>query len=482
MRWPSKAVVALVMLGVMSLGAAPARQLAGAGAPLAVVRVHSEQGANVPSNFMGLSHEWANSAAILGYSKTGTNLIYQQLLKNLSSFGSDPIELRIGGNSTDNNGKPSGDRMKAFAELASALHTPFVLGINLGLNNIDISESQVKFYLSEMPKGSIEAFELGNEPDHYSKRKMRPEPYAVADYLQDYDKWKAALLPMFPKGILFAAPSWSATDLISNSSNITSFLDREADSVGIVSLHLYAGSPYSNPPADYLLKPRSSAFGAQLFAPTIAAAHNKHIPFRITELNSYYGVGVHGQSDAFVAALWSVDSMFEYVKAGIDGVNWEADGLNFCSPFVFTRTGSGQSYSFSIKTLTPLYYGLYFFQAATADKSHLLAAEVDTRANLKAWATRDANGHARLAVLNKDVNAAGKVVIQMDGYREAIVERLLAPSYTSLDGVTFAGQTLDGSADGKFLGSRETETIKAKDGQFEIEMPVTSAALLTFRK
>ena len=34
-----------------------------------------------------------------------------------------------------------------------------------------LSKNQVQFYLSEMPKGSIEAFELGNEPDHYPKEK-----------------------------------------------------------------------------------------------------------------------------------------------------------------------------------------------------------------------------------------------------------------------------------------------------------------------
>ena len=41
---------------------------------------------------------------------------------------------------------------------------------------------------------------------------MRPDTYAVADYLQDFDKWKAALIPLFPKGVLLAAPSWGATD------------------------------------------------------------------------------------------------------------------------------------------------------------------------------------------------------------------------------------------------------------------------------
>ncbi len=337
MRSPSQFLIALVILAAFSLSAAPARQSSPDGASLAVVRIHSEQGAKVPANFMGLSHEWANSMAILGYSKTGANPIYRQLLNNLTSFGSDPIQIRIGGNSTDNNGRPSGDRMKPFAELASTLHSRFILGINLGSNDLGISQSQAQFYTSEMPNGSIDAFELGNEPDNYKKRKMRPDTYAVPDYLSDFDKWKAALIPLFPKGVLLAAPSWGATDLILNKSNVANFMAREAGSVGILSLHFYAGSPYSNPPVDHLLRPQSAIFAARLFSPAVGEAHQRNIPFRITELNSFYGVGVHGQSDAFTAALWSIDFMFENAKAGVDGVNWEADGTNFCSPFIFTQ-------------------------------------------------------------------------------------------------------------------------------------------------
>jgi hypothetical protein len=475
----SKILLVATLLATILLVAAPARQNSTNGAPLAVVRIHSEQGPNVSGNFMGLSHEWSTGREMIGYSTAGANLIYRQLLTNLTSFGSDPIDLRIGGNSTDHNGKPSGDRMKPYAEIASSLHSRFVLGIGLGPNDLELSKNQVQFYLSEMPKGSIEAFELGNEPDHYPKGKMRSDPYVLADYLQDFDKWKTALIPMFPKGMLLAAPSWSKVDV---NPDITNFVERESSSVSIVTLHFYAGSPYGNPPADYLLRPRSATFGAQLFSPAVAAAHSKQIPFRINELNSFWGVGVHGQSDAFTSALWSIDSMFEYVKAGVDGVNWEADGVGFCSPFWFSKTASGQPNTFTLKAVSPLYYGLYFFQEATGNKSKLLAADVDTKANLKAWATQDANGQTRLSIINKDLNAAGKVVVQMAGYREATVERLLAPTYTSLNGVTYAGQTLDGSTDGKFVGAQKIETIKAKDGQFEIEMPVTSAALLTFRK
>jgi hypothetical protein len=351
--------------------------------------------------------------------------------------------------------------------------------VNLGAADRALAENQVEFYRKEMPIGSIEAIEIGNEPDHYIQRKMRPEPYGMAEYFQDFDTWKQGILPLLPPGTLLAAPSWSGIDRMSGTAG---FLDREASSIGVLSLHYYAGNPAWSPPLDYLLKPQAATSGPAVFASSIAAAHARHIPIRITELNSFFGVGAPGLSNAFSAALWSIDTMFEYVKAGVDGVNWEAEGGNYCSPFLFNRTTAGEKSIFTLKTATPLYYGLLFFQAATGGGAKLLPVEVDTRANLKAWATMDRSGRTRLAILNKDETAQGKVIVQMPGYRKATVLRLLAPSYTSLTGVTFGGRTLDGSADGKLLGVEKSETVRAANGRFEISMPVTSAALVTFSK
>jgi hypothetical protein len=476
-RWNLSA--GLAVLAALSLIGARAQWLSRDPSSLAEVRISSKPGLAVPNGFMGLSHEWGNTMSMFGYSTTGANLAYRQLLTNLTAYGSDPIELRIGGNSTDTTGKPSGDRMKPYAELSTALHSRFILGVNLGAGDLALTQNQVEFYLNQMPKGAIEAIEIGNEPDHYPKRKMRPEPYGIGEYLQDFDTWKHGVLPLLPKGTFLAGPSWSALEMIPNSGI---FLSREAGSVSVLSLHYYAGSPYSNPPPDYLLKPRAATSGPAVFAPAVAAAHDHHIPIRITELNSFFGVGVHGSSDAFSAALWSIDTMFEYVNAGVDGVNWEADGGNFCSPFIFTRTTSGQRNTFTLKTATPLYYGLLFFQAATGKGARLLPVEVDTRANLKAWATVDEAGQTRLAIINKDEAAQGNVHLQMPGYRQATILRLVAPSFTSLSGVTFGGRTLDGSADGRLVGAETIETVHATGGRFEIPMPVTSAAILTFSK
>jgi hypothetical protein len=112
----------------------------------------------------------------------------------------------------------------------------------------------------------------------------------------------------------------------------------------------------------------------------------------------------------------------------------------------------------------------------------LLPVEVNTTANLKAWATVDASGVPRLVVINKDKSLTGSVTVTLAGYNHASVLRLLAPAYTSTTGVTLAGQTFDGSTDGKIQGEQVEEAINGTNGLFQLPMAITSAALLIFTK
>ena len=117
---------------------------------------------------------------------------------------------------------------------------------------------------------------------------------------------------------------------------------------------------------------------------------------------------------------------------------------------------------------------------ATALTFSLLA--LDTQANLKAWATVDASGTPRLVLLNKDETSTGTVDIALSGYSHAHIYRLTAPSYLSTSGVTFAGQTFDGSTNGVIQGTQTIESVDVWDGVFEVPMPITSAALVIFTK
>jgi len=444
---------------------------------IATATVATSPGLTIPSNFMGLSHEWGDTMKMLGYSKVGVNTIYRQLLTNLTAYGSAPIDIRIGGNSTDTTGEPSGDRVKPMAELATAMNMHFSLGVNLGSDNVSLATDQARFYVARMPAGSLEALEVGNEPDEYPKRGMRPAAYSVQDYFNDFDQWKNAIQPLLPSGTKLLGASWASGNLMQSS--ISTYENNEASALQAFSAHLYGGSP-DGAATDYLLQPSTAASGPRYLASAVATTHSHGIAFRVGETNSLYDVGVHGISDAFGAALWSVDWMFECASIGVDGVNWETSTGNYYAPFSFTTSTVNGTTSYALQSVGPLYYGLLFFQAATANGARLLPVALSTQANLKVWATVDGSGVTRGVIINKDETAQGPVAISMPGYSQVSVSRLVAPSYTSLAGITFAGRTFDGSPDGTLQGSRISETIHAVNGVFEVPMPVTSAALLVF--
>jgi hypothetical protein len=428
---------------------------------------------------MGLSHEWGTAQSIMGDSATGTNTIYRQLLSNLTAFGSSPIILRIGGNSTDQTGEPGSTTVQPFAELASALGTRFYLGVNLGSDNVSLAVDQARAYLSQMPAGSVEAFEIGNEPDNYVSSGMRAAPYTFQDYVADFNKWKTNISPLLPTGTQLMGASWGSTGMLSN---VQAFDSDEVSALADFSQHHYVASGEAVNPIDILLTPSSATTGPMAVAAAVTTTHEAGIPFRMGEMNSLYDGGESGISNAFESALWAIDTMFEYANVGVDGVNWHTGNGGPYGAFEFNVQSSGASTSYSLTSVRPLYYGLLLFQAATGNSARLLPVTLSTQANLKVWATVDASNTPRLVLINKDEASAGTVAVTLAGYSHAKVLRLTAPSYQSTSGVTFAGQTFDQSTDGVIQGTQSVESIDGSDGVFQIPMSITSAALVIFTK
>jgi hypothetical protein len=449
---------------------------------LATVQIETNPGLAIPPTFMGLSHEWG-AQKMMGDAETGVNRLYRQLLANLAAYGSGPIYLRIGGNSTDGTGEPTAETVRPFAELAKDQKVIFSLGVNLGSGDVNLATAQAKAYLSAMPPGSVNAIEIGNEPDHYNKNGKKVN-YTPEQYFADFDQWKAAIMPLLPPGTKLMGQTWGGVQ-----KNDELFVSREGKDLGVFSVHYYAGGPNPPPPPDYLLTPRAATHGPERIAPDVAAAHRQGVEFRMGEMNSIFHGGLTGMSNAFQSALWAVDVMFEFAKEGVDGVNWHGGGTSTgkpasggYSPFVFSLVSSNGRNTYTAASVRPLYYGFLFFQAATGKGAHFLPATLNTKANLKAWATIDAAGVPRLVLINKDENMTGTVAVTMEGFRHASVLRLQAPSYAATEDITFGGQTFDGSPDGKLRGTPVVETITDTNGVFQVPMPITSAALVTFSK
>ncbi|MGD0940010.1 MAG: glycosyl hydrolase family 79 C-terminal domain-containing protein [Terracidiphilus sp.] len=446
---------------------------------MANLSIGATPGRAISPTFMGFSHEWNEAQCMMGSTATGVNLIYRQLLKNLTAYGSGPINLRVGGDSTDNSGEPTATTAEPFAEVANALGARFTLGVNLGSDNVTLATNQAQAYMSQMPAGSVEAIEIGNEPDLYVTEGIRPPTYTVQDYFSEFGTWNANITPVLPSGTKLMGPGWSAAGMLSN---VQTFESQEAASLAVFSQHAYATSPVDNPAQDFLLSPSAATAGPSAVASAVATTHSYGLPFRMGELSSISDAGVAGISNAFESALWSMDTMFEYANVGVDGVNWEASNGNYDEPFTFGNTTLSGITTYTLNSVAPLYYGLLLYQEATQNLAHLLPVTLSTPANLKAWATLDASGTPRLVVINKDESQEGNVAINLPGYTGASVIFLTAPSYSSTSGVTFGGQTFDGSADGTVQGNRTVETIQGTDGLFQLPMSVTSAALVTFTK
>jgi hypothetical protein len=455
---------------------------------LADVNIGTAPGVAIPPTFMGLSHEWGNAQSFMGDSTNGVNSIYRQLLANLTAYGSGPILLRIGGDSTDSRGEPTATTLQPFAEVAKALNAKFTLGVNLGSHDLNLAVDQATAYIKQMPAGSVQAIEIGNEPDLYANNGIRSSTYTFQEYLGEYSTWKQGIVPVLPVGTKLMGPAWSALPFQAAwawkgmPANLQTFASSEATQLSIFSEHYYVTSPADNPADDFLLTPGAATQGPQAVATAVTALHAQGVPFRMGEMNSASDLGVQGMSDVFAAALWSVDTMFEYANVGVDGVNWEASDGNFDNPFYFASARSGGVTTYTLTSLNPLYYGLLFFQEATGNGARILPVNLSSQANLKAWALFDASGTLRLAIINKDETLAGTISVTLPGFNHASVQRLTAPSYKSTAGIMFADQTLDGTKDGKLQGTLTTETFDGSGGVFQLPMSITSAALVTFTK
>ncbi|MDB5915669.1 MAG: hypothetical protein JWP22_4344, partial [Ramlibacter sp.] len=514
---------------LFSMGAVRAQQTNStvkpkSGAPIASVKVDlSQPGSAIAPGFLGFSHEWGQGQMMLGDPALGVNSIYRQLLANLLAYGGGPLSIRIGGSTTDRTGEPRANSVTPFARLYEDLSQPtpaasFILGVNMGANDPALAARQAKAYLGGMPKGSVRAIEMGNQPDFFVLNKYRPAGYSFNDYLGEFEVFARSIKTAVPDSPRFMGPSnggfagippipMAPRTNFGTPEDWKKLLDQQGSQLELVSQHAYTGGSSKcgdNPKPGFLLRPSSSTEDPKEAVPYVAVARTAGKPYRMAEMNSIMCSGEPGVSDAFEAALWAADILFEYARLGMEGVNLHTNtwntihGWDLYGAFLFDvpeaqykasnteatpPPGTQFPADYQLRTVLPLYYGLLFFAEATPHRSALLPVAVNTSANLKAWATRDATtGNIVVAVLNKDPRASGTVRLTVPGYSSGAIKRLIAPSFRAKSGITLGGQTFDGSRDGRPVGTERREATTAKNGVFEVAIGPTSAFLLTLKK
>lgn len=474
---------------------------------LATVDV-TQKGGQIPRSFLGISIEFPDVPAFTGGAGADANGAFTGLLSNLRSKGAGPPVLRVGGGSTDYSWWNPAGRPKPFGVIydvtptwlaglrtaARAQGSAVILGLNLAQRDTAVGANLARAALSRLGPDTKVSFELGNEPDYFTRRPLgtdrsgkkvltRPRGYSFDDYLGDFVAEAKQLASQAPLPTL-AGPGFCCTPGAGWSSRTPQFLDREASRISLVTNHGYPllacqkdRKVFNYPTVDALLSEKSSHGFAQAFVPLVRSARDHHLPYRLTEVNSAACSGRAGVSDVFASALWATDVTFELAAAGVAGVNFHsAQRPSHYTPFWFEFKGGRLR-----ANVRPEYYGLLLFARAIAgSQPRLLPVRTNAGSGLKLWPVIDRGGTIRVVALNKDRKAGRIVDVRLAGrIAPATLERLLAPSVDAREDITLGGRDVPpGSDDGRLRGSPEVERVIGRGGRYRFRVGPGSAALL----
>lgn len=459
-----------------------------------VVSIAPEGGAvRVPPSFLGISTEYPELPLFERQMP-----LFERALSLLRVPGGGPLLLRVGGDSADHSFWAPKARpvpvwqfeltpvwLQQTSTLVRALGLRLLLDLNLVTDSPPIAAQWAQAAETQLPRGSIAAFEIGNEPDIYnrlywlatvSRSKLGagvpPLGLTASSYARDFQAYAHALERAAPR-VPLVGPAL-ANPLL-NLSWVSRLLAGHRSPPGEISVHRYPYSACALPGTPgyatvaRVLSEKASAGVAQTVRPAVALARRAGIPLRVTELNSVTCGGRRGVSDTFATALWAPDALFELLRAGAVGVDVHVRARAINAAFSTDHHGL---------IANPLFYGLILFTRTLAPNSQLVPLHVraDRSLHVKMWAVRAPGGSLNVLLIDKGQRAMS-VGLRLPGAGSATVQRLVAPSAWSRSGITLAGQWL--GRDGTWHGRLQHPTVRQGAHGYELTVPRFSAALVT---
>ncbi len=445
----------------------------------------------VPSSFLGLSMEFDELARYERLPAFGA------FLRQLEGPGSGPLSMRVGGESADNTYLSPSQKLPGWSyvltpawfvslsNLITSVHMRVIVDLNLAVRSTSQASQMARATLAGLPPGSVQAFEVGNEPDLFrfgvvGIRKVRansPGPlgwafgYTPRSYLSEFNAYASALRSS-ASGITLAGPAsadpgttwWNA-------------LPSGRGKLGLVSVHRYpfaaCGPPNTPqyPTSAGFLSTAASAGLAQSVGASLALARKRRLPLRITELGSASCTGQAGATDTFATALWAPDALFSMLAAGVGGVN------------VHTRWRTPNTPLSGAPSLQarPMFYGLVTFARTLGPGAQLLRTSLRSTKPfaLSAWAVELRDRSVHVLLINKSWRRL-TVGLRLPTRSTALSQVLRAPSLIATSGLTLGGQTL--GANGLWAGTLlSTPVPRAANGTYVMRVPGYSAELLAAR-
>lgn len=445
----------------------------------------------VPRSFLGISTEYW---ALPRYERRMR--VFERVLSQLRARGDGPFVLRVGGESADYTfWEPTMRRQPRWVfgvtprwlsrtrVLVRQTGVRLIIDLNLLTDSTFTAARWVRAAYRALPRGSVAGFEIGNEPDIYSRfywlaivsrggfgARILPEQISAGQYAADFISY-ARMIGQVAPGVPLLGPALS--NPLRDAHWLPSLIAGARSTLSVATAHLYPFSACAKPRSPVyptirrILSERASAGMASSVSGVVHVAHRARLPLRLTEINSVTCHGRAGVSDSFATALWAPDALFELLRAGVDGVNvhLHADATNAA----FLLRGHGLR-------ARPLLYGLIMFARTLGPGAQLVPLRLNApRApHLKAWAVQTRTA-LHVLLIDKGRRSTS-VLLRIPGTAPARVERLSAPSERSPTGVTLAGQQL--GADGRWRGPRDGQTIVPGGSGYRVTVPGISAALV----
>jgi hypothetical protein len=446
----------------------------------------------VPRSFLGISTEYWSLPMYERRLRP-----FERIVALLHVRGDGPFVLRVGGDSADQTfwraaiAKPPPGAFTVTRRwlartrtLVRQQHVRLILDLNLLSDSPFTAAEWARAAYRALPRRTIVGFEVGNEPDIYSRHywlamfarsgfgaRVLPLRLSATQYASDFVSDAQAIRQVAP-GIPIVGPA------LANPRRDAFWVPRllavAGGQLAAVTAHRYPFSACVKPRSDVfptiarVLSERASAGLARALSNVIGIAHHAGLPFRLTELNSVTCGGRRGVSNTFATALWAPDALFELLRAGVDGVNVHVRAGRINAAFV--PRGNGLQ-------AQPLLYGMVLFARTLGPGARLVPSRLTApqAPDLKAWTVR-LPGTFHVLLINKGRRAAS-VLIRIHGTAPALVQRLSAPSVRATVGVELAGQQL--GPDGRWQGRRDSDVVKPGKLGYRVTVSGISAALVS---
>ncbi|KAJ7081767.1 glycoside hydrolase family 79 protein [Mycena belliarum] len=494
-------------------------------------------GISVPQSghFYGFSVEFSVITQVLGLNSTHLQVPFLNLMSNVAKRGGS-VRVRVGGNTQEtatlfpslankkimqkqaqNTNNPTqtpellytADVLYMLANISALVNVDWYLGVPMN------DTTHLRLGIAEAGEAilgnRIVGFQVGNEPDQYALHQHRPATYGPADFSNEFGTVDAALradskVPVVDGKLIGPSLSgqWQPQQIWD-----VDFIPNHQKSLAALSMSFYpnnncakvfgganatnAVDPQTVFPS-YLDHTAGQKIAATYLSST-ALAQTVNLPFVMMETNTASCGGFPGVSNSFGSALWALDYGLQLAYSNFTNALLHVGGQGvYYNPFTPPPTNQSTFRSWSIG---PIYYSVLAVAETfgTSNKSQIIDLQMNgNNIFTPGYAIYDSGTLARLALFNYVTDPTGASAYtasfaigggdtgQPNGTPAQVkVKYLLAPSVSTKDNITWAGQTFGAAfqSDGRITGTEQIQTVTCKsDNTCDIKVPAPGFALV----